>query len=324
MARVSIASIDRASLAVAAMAMAAGIALAVRPITLLEAYAFTHFVRLPVRDLLGAFDPAASPLNILLMKRAVGLLGLSAFSLRLPDLAGLALILWAAANLSRRRWPVVALAGAAGLLVEFLLPGTALMLALGLWLCGLDRALSYLAHHQPDNLRNLNQAGLCFGLAIAASFCLLIPSILAAIALPIVRRRCGIPLLPEFERLPATAIVTAFLFLILPFSDATPHQLLNLLLPHRMTAGFPSPDVDGVVAALEREARGKPVRIAVPSAFVPLLEFYRARDRAGDWRIFKSPHEADYTVDQVGTPLPGPLLFQGGRLVLARTSHAGT
>jgi len=82
--------------------LAVGIGLAAAlPITTAEAYAFVHFVRPAVRDQLALFDPANHVLNTLLMKRAVGLLRLSAFSLRVPELVGLALYLWAVARLVR-------------------------------------------------------------------------------------------------------------------------------------------------------------------------------------------------------------------------------
>ncbi len=76
---------ERLRCVVVAALLATGIYLAAAlPITGSEAYAFGHFVRPPVRDWLGGFDPANRVLNSLLMKRAVGILRLSAFSLRAP------------------------------------------------------------------------------------------------------------------------------------------------------------------------------------------------------------------------------------------------
>lgn len=317
----STASIDRRPLLAASIALTAGGLLAAYlPISTREAYVFARFVRFPMRDLLGSFDPAATVLNIFLMKRAVGLLRLSTFSLRLPELAGLALCLLAAAKLSRGRWMAVAITGAAGLALQLWRPGAGLGLGLGLWLCGVQQAWAYLKRNQADGLPNLNLAGLCLGLAIAANFCYLAPS--AALAAWVGwsgHRHTALPILTWAERLLATAVVTAFLLLVLPFSHATAGALLRVTIPPRAGTGQPPGDLRALTLALEREARGRAVRIAAPADVVPVLEYYRDHDRDGDWRIFPFPHPADYSViDSTTAPASGQVLYRGRTLALAR------
>ena len=296
----------------AVLALAIGAALRL-PITTQEAYVFVHFIRPPLRDLLGAFDPANHVLETLLAKRAVGLLRLSAFSLRVPGLAGVALCLWAAARLARGRWWWAALAGIACLAVEYAAPGAAMALGLGLWSCALAAAAG-----KP---RRPNLAGLCLGLSIAANLCFVLPSAMLAIWLAwrIADVRAWL------ERVVVTATVTAFLFLVLPFSHAGARQLAALCLPPPLHLNRDPEDLSGLVAALRRDAQGATVRIAATPEAEPVLEYYQARYREGRWRILPYPSQADYAVvDSRRTAIPGRILYRGRTMVLAREGRAGT
>ena len=311
---------DRIRLWAAGTVFAVGFSLAIAlPITSREAYSFVHFVRPPVRDLLGAFDPADHILNTLLMKRAVGLLRLSAFSLRVPDLLGLALFLWAVVRLAARagRWgsALLVAAGLCYLALEYTTAASAAGLALALWICGIERTISYLKGNQADGVRNLNLAGLCLGLSVAAHPCFLVPGLLVASALLLATRRFW----PWMERVLITATVSAFLFLVLPFSHASAGQLVKLIAPPRLEITRTPEDLAGLVAVLRRETRGKTVRIAADAALVPVLEFYQSRYRVGGWSIVEFPSNADYIViDTRAAPVTRRVLYRGRAVVLAR------
>jgi hypothetical protein len=315
MERDSIASTDRAQRWVALAVMAAGVGLAIAlAITGREAYAFSQFVRPPVRDLLGAFDPANHVLNTVLMKRAVGLLRLSTFSLRLPGLIGLALYLWAVVRL-HLGWAVVALAGAAYLGLEYATPGTAMGLALALWACAAERALSYCKASQRGEMRNFNLIGLCLGLSVATNFCFLIPSLALAVALLIATRRFW----PWMERVVVTGTVGAFLLLVLSFSHASAGQLARLLLPPPLAINRTPGDLSGLIAVLRSESHGKTVRITASPDLIPVLEFYRARYHEGGWWIVEFPGDADYCVlDSQPAPDGRRILYRARSATLAR------
>ena len=315
----STASSDRPGLIAMAIVLAAGFVMAaLLPVTASEAYAFVHFVKPPVRDLLGVFDPANHVLVTLLMKRSVGLLRLSAFSLRVPGLLGLALYLGAVngllANPRRLRWVMIAVAGAAYLGLEYGTPGTGVGLAMALWLGAVQRSVAYLKGNHMDGLANLNLAGVCLGLSVAANFCLLIPSLLLALALGLAIRRQWAP---WTERMLVTATVTAFLLLVLPFSHASAGELAKLVLPPPVRTARAPEDLTGLVAVLRRDARGRTVRIAADAWLVPVLEFYQARYREGGWRISPFPSPADYYVmDRARLEIPGQMLYRGRTVVL--------
>lgn len=281
----STASSNRLGLIAMAVVLATGfVTAAALPVTAAEAYAFVHFVKPPVRDLLRGFDPANHVLVTLLMKRSVGLLRLSAFSLRVPGLLGLALALWAVNGLLaglRFRWVALTLAGAACLGLEYCTPGTGVGLALALWLCAVQQSVAYLKGNHTDGLVNLNLAGACLGLSVTANFCSLIPSVALALALGLAMRQWT----PWTGRMLVTATVTAFLLLVLPFSHASAGQLAKLMVPPAVRTARAPEDLSGLVAVLRREARGRTVRIAADPWLVPVLEFYQARYREGGWRI---------------------------------------
>jgi hypothetical protein len=315
---------DRLRRAVLAALVATGIYLAAAlPITGREAYAFSHFVRPPMRDLLGRFDPANRVLNTLLMKRAVGILRLSAFSLRAPGLAGLALYLWAVARLARGRWSAIVLAGAAYLALEYCTPGLAMGLALALWVCAVERAVAYLQGNQADGPPNLNLVGFWLGLSLAANFCFLIPSLLLVAALGFASRKFVSRETLWMERVVVTATVTAFLLLVLPFSHADAGELVRLTMPPPLRFARTPEYLTGLVAVLRNESRGKTVRIAASAELVPVLEFYQARYREGRWRIVEFPSKADYYVVDTGVVgVPGQtlrqILYEGRTVALAR------
>ncbi len=305
---------------VIAALLAIGIYLAAAlPITGREAYAFGHFVRPPLRDLLGGFDPADRVLNTLLMKRAVGLLRLSAFSLRVAGLAGLALYLWAVARLARGRWFAIALAGAAYLALEYCTPGEAVGLGLALWVCAMERAVAYLKGNQTDGLPNLNLVGFCLGLSVAANFCFLIPSLALAVALGFAARSFVSRETLWMERVVVTATVTAFLLLVLPFSHAGAGELARLIIPPPLRMARTPEDLSGLVAVLRHKSKGKTVRIAASADLVPVLEFYQARYREGRWRIVGFPSQAEYyVVDTRVVGIPGRTLYRGSTVALSQ------
>jgi hypothetical protein len=285
------------------------------PITTREAYAFTHFVRPPVRDLLGTFDPADPILNTLLTKRAVGLFRLSTFSLRASGLLGLALYLWSMARLLRDRWLPLALAGALFLALDFCTPGTGVGLALALWVTALRLTIAYLQENLEDGLRNLNLCGVCLGLSVAANFCFLIPS------LALVGALCWKLRQPTLwvDRVLLTGTVTAFLLLVLPFSHATAGELSRHLLPPPLEISRTPEDLTALVAILRRESQGRTVRIAATADLLPVLQFYQARYRAGGWRLVGFPGSADYyVVDIRRQEIPGRTLYRGRWAVLAQ------
>ena len=312
---------DRLRYAVIAVVFAAGVAMAVAlPIATREAYAFQHFVRPPVSDWLGSFDPANHVLDSLLMKRTVAALRLSAFSLRAPEVLGLALYLCAIARLASRMrkgaWAAIGLGGAVYLCLEYATPAAGLDLALAFWSCGLVFAIEYLTRYQRDAWQYLNLSGVCLGLSVAANFCFILPAFGLALLLLMTTRQFR----PWADRLLVTAVVTAFVLTAIPFSHASAGQLARLLSEASRESGRSPEDLSGLIAILRRESRGKTVRIAASPDLAPVLEFYQARYREAGWRIVPVIAPADFYVIglSAASQAGGQVLYHGRTVVLAR------
>lgn len=232
------------------------------PITAPEAYAFDHFVRPALVDQIREFDPQNQPLQTVLTKRAVGLLRLSEFSMRLPALLGAAFFLWAAFRILRR-W-----LGERPVVFATILVLTAKPIATNLWLGQGDVDALALLAWGIDRLQNrkLQQAGVLLGLAPAASLLFAIP---AALVLGIAWRRHAA----------LTAIVVAFIALSIPLSRA------ESLDWHFRLRAQPQQTIDvrPVVQQLRDAASSRPIRIAADPQLQPLLHFYQARDRISSW-----------------------------------------
>jgi hypothetical protein len=273
---------------------------AVRPITPAEALAYDRFVRPPMRETLH--QPSRNPdvLYTLLEKRSVRLFRVSEFSIRLPALLAGGWYLWAIRRLCRR-WVLVVALAAAPLAWQCFSTANGLGLALALAAWALEAA--------P---RKLNRAGVCLGLAVAAHLPFAAgAAILSAI---IVWRNFRWDRAVEGFLIPA--LVTCFMFLVLPFS----------LAPETSSAPpvLTSAQVNGVRAAVEvlrRESGTKAIRVRASAAVAPVLSFYRSRFRLASWQL--SDGGADYYVlAESGAGFTGQgqlvVLHRDGGIVLAR------
>jgi len=248
-----------------------------------EAYAFVHFVQPPVRQLLRPYDPLNQVLNTLLVKRTVGLLRPSEFSVRLPALLAIGFYFWAVYRVSRRLF---------GSGLKFLLAVSILVLnpwvqdhlwaaggdaiALALWMWGLEKLIS-------GKPRDFNVAGLLLGLSVAASTAFVLPAVVLVIGWLILSR----PRWAFIERCLLTAMTAAFILLSIPWSRAEAKPFDFHLRFHTRT-----PQESGVrawVATLRAQAGNQPRRIAVSPELLPSLEFYRARYRLRMWTLVSSP-----------------------------------
>lgn len=256
---------------------------ATEPATADEAYSYDRFVRPPIGEVLAAYDPGNHLLYTLLAKRSIGFFRLSEFSLRLPSLLAGALYLWAVWLFSRRipgpRALSLAMAAALALnpwTLDLYRSAWGYGLPVALALCALDLMLA-----RPLPPRNLNLAAVCLGLAVADSPRFLLPAAaLAAVGLMVFLRRgptAARGLVVFAERFMVPAVATTFILLV-------------LLLSHARSAARPGAPTRAEEAgarslaqALRAIAGPRPVRIAASPSLEPLMNFYRARYRLGNW-----------------------------------------
>jgi hypothetical protein len=241
-----------ASVFAAAVSLAAA-----RPISIEEATLWAHLVRPPWRESLVASDAWSGLWFATLAKRGIGLFRLSELTLRLPGVLSCAIYLLVLYRKLRRQLWVAVLAAA-------------VPVALG-WFSAADGRGVALACCSLAWL-NSRFAPLWCGLAVAAFPLFAIPLGLLAIAMS---ARRGVPFI---ERMLIPAVVTAFLFLVIPLSH---------MAASRSEIRIGGREAATVKARLQplRDLSPGPVRIsAVPSARL-LVEFYRARYRRRNWQI---------------------------------------
>ena len=266
---------------------------ATQAITTDEAIAFDCCVRPPLHDILSSYHDHNHFLDILLIKRSVGLFRLSEFAFRLPDLLGGALYLWGVYRLARRAfgggaWMVAAVATLAfnPLVLDPLSTAGGFAIALALLTWAVEPMLDYLESDGPFKSPNLNLAGACVGLAVATQLSFVLPAAVLVAAFAIgAAARGRLSTGPFLERLVASAVVVAFVFLAIPmshaaFSDVT-EAAGSLALRAPSYRAHPPEAAVRDVARFLRATPGaeKTMRMAASPEFIPALRFYQARYR---------------------------------------------
>jgi len=245
---------------------------AVHPIGAGEAYLYDRFVRPTTRQVLASELPDRDVLYSLLEKRSVGLFHVSPLSVRLPSLLFAVLYLFAVWRLARlflgSGWRFLAAAAAGGAVV-----------LLGNWFwradgAGAAIALLLCAIWLAGERRNFNLIGICLGLSVAAQMSFAIPA--AAVALAILafwRRWSG-----WIDHVLIPAVVVALILLILPLT----HGYAPAESAPELTAGQAA-HLQSALGALRIDAGSGHISIAALPAAEPVVNFYRAQHRAGNW-----------------------------------------
>jgi 4-amino-4-deoxy-L-arabinose transferase-like glycosyltransferase len=205
---------------------------ATQSITSDEAFTYNHFVHPRLKETLNVYDANNHVLNTLLTKISLIFLPLTEFSLRLPSLLFGGLYLWAVYRIARRVFgsggffvAAVALLSLNPMVLDYLSAARGYGMALALWMWALVFLMEFL--EQPPGAREglPIRAGLCLGLAVAASL---------PFAFPVVALGGSFCLMALFwkrtsvwklaEQLVVPAVLVAFLLLILPLSHAEPEN----------------------------------------------------------------------------------------------------
>jgi len=177
-----------------------------------EAATYNRFVGPPLREAFALTTANNHVLNTLLARISTSVFHLTDLSLRLPSLLGGALYLWAVYRLARRHFgsgplflAAVALLSLNPLVLDYLSMARGYGLALAFWMW----ALEFL--NPPVTARNLNLAGMCLGLSVAANLSFLVPAVALLTVAPHPRSlRVTHFLIPAF--------LTAFLILAIPLN----------------------------------------------------------------------------------------------------------
>lgn len=258
---------------------------ATQPIGSGEAYLYDRFVRPTTRQVLAQELPHRDVLYSLLEKRSVGLFHVSPFSVRLPSLLFGVLYLWSV-------WKLASLCfGSGWRLLLAVLVAAAIPLGLGSFprADGAGTALALIASAVwfAISRKNLNLAGACLGLAVAARLDFAIPAAILALSFLALT-----PWTTWIDRVLIPAIVAAFIFLVLPLSHAHAVPEITPELTGTQAAHLPS-----ALQALRAEAGSSHVRISAIPAAEPIVNFYRAQHRVTTWDRAErdaSPEHFDY------------------------------
>jgi hypothetical protein len=257
---------------------------ATRPIGTGEAYIYDRFVRPANRQVLAQELPDRDVLYSLLEKRSVGLFHVSPFSVRLPGLLFAILYLWSVWRIGRwfpgtgRLFPVVVvLAGLLPLGWGWFWRANGAGTALALALCAAWLTIRYLKQNQVVNPLNLNLAGACLGLSVAARLDFAIPVVLLGLlflAAFAIRKQWAV----WADRLLVPAAVVALVFLVLPVS----HSHAASENTPELTVGESS-GLQSALQVLRASAGSSHIRIGAMAAVEPIVNFYRAQHRLTTW-----------------------------------------
>jgi hypothetical protein len=291
---------------------------ATQPIRSGEAYLYDRFVRPTTRQVLAQELPDRDVLYSLLEKRSVGLFHVSPFSVRLPSLLFGILYLWSV-------WKLASLCFSSGwrLMTAVIVPA-AIPFVLG-WFpradgSGTSLALVACAVWFASNRKNLNLAGACLGLAVAARLDFAIP--VAVIGLSLLALT---PWPTWIDRVLIPAIVVALILLVLPLSHAHAAPEITPELTGTQATHLPS-----ALQALRTYSGSSHVRISAIPAVEPIVNFYRAQHRVTTWDRAErdaSPEHFDYCLlfaSQANWAQQRHLvvLYWDGDFLLVRRSYA--
>jgi len=242
------------------------------PIGTGEAYLYDRFVRPTTRQVLVSELPDREVLYVLLEKRSVGLFHVSPFSVRVPSLLFGILYLFAVWQLARRfcgsGWlflAVVAAGGIVPLFGDWFSRADGSGAAIALVLCAIGLAV---------RRRYLNLIGISLGLSITAQMGFAIPAVAIGLAVLAFWRRWS----DWIDRVLIPAVVVVLILLVLPLTHASaPGESLPVLTASQAV------HLQSALQALRANAGPNPVRIGATPAVEPVVNFYRAQHRAGNW-----------------------------------------
>ena len=302
------------------------------PISAVEAYGYDRFVRPTIRQVLAQELPNHDVLYSLIEKRSVGLFHVSPLSVRLPSLLFAILYLWSVWQLGRLLLgtgrlflPAVVLAALIPLQWDCFARATGVGTALALELCAVWLAIKYLKLNQVVKQGNLNLAGACLGLSVAARPDFAIPAAVLGLGLLVslaVQRRWAL----WTDRVLIPALVVGLVFLLLPLSHA---HAAGEATPN-LTAGEAA-RLESVLQVLRASAGANHIRIGASPATEPILNFYRAQHRVNTWdraeRNLSSERFDYYLLSAADTRWVEQrhlvVLYQDADFVLARRSYDG-
>jgi hypothetical protein len=253
-----------------------------RPIGAGEAYIYDRFVRPTTRQVLASELPDRDVLYSLLERRSVGLFHVSPFSVRLPSVLFAILylfVVWRLARwLSASRWylPLLVAAGAIPLAWGWFSRADGTGAAIALLLCAVWLAIER---------RDLNLIGICLGLSITSQMDFAIPAAVVALAVLALWRRWS----DWIDRVLIPAAVVALVFLVLP-------------LTHAYTPAESTPELTAAQAAhlqsalqvLRMSAGSDRIRIGATPGVEPVVNFYRAQHRAGNWERARRDYSSEH------------------------------
>ena len=249
---------------------------ATRPIGAGEAYLYDRFVRPTTRQVLASELPDRDVLYCLLEKRSVGLFHVSPFAVRLPSLLFAMLYLLGVWQLSQRFSAWCLTAAALPLFLDWFWrangAGAAVALLLGaIWLA-------------VDG-RYLNLIGICLGLSVASQTSFAIPAAVVALAILAFWRNWS----DWTDRVLIPAVGVAAILLILPLTHA-----------HKLEEGTPeltasqAVHLQSALQALRVGTGSNRIRIAATPAVEPVVNFYRAQHRAGNWELARGDDSSEH------------------------------
>lgn len=300
---------------------------ATQPIRTGEAYIYDRFVRPTVRQVLAQELLNRDVLYSLLEKRSVGLFHVSPFSVRLPGLLSAILYLWLVWRLARRllgggRLFLVAVAVVSVIPLQWdcFSRADGIGMALALELCAASLTIEYLTSNQAIKPINLNLAGACLGLSVAARLDFAVPAavlgLLSLVALAVHKEWAD-----WTSRILIPAVVAASVLLALPLSHADAATEIGPELTARESVRL-----QAVLPMLRAAAGADRIRIAATPAIEPIVNFYRAQHRMTTWdrtgRIPSSEHFDYYLLHAAGAGWIEQrhliVLYQDADFVLAR------
>jgi hypothetical protein len=276
---------------------------ATRPIGSGEAYLYDRFVRPSARQVLAQELPDRDVLYALLEKRSVGLFHVSPFAVRIPALLFGMLYLWAIWRLARKLLFVSVIAAILPFAFNWFTRADGTGASVALIACAISLVVDRKA------------AGVCLGLAVAARLDFAIPAAVAALGILAFQRDWN----DWTNRVLIPAVVMALIVLVLPLSHAHAAAESTPELTASQAANLRS-----VLKALRASAGTKPIRIAATPEAEPVVNFYRAQERATTWERATREDPAGgadyYVLPAAERRLHLIVLYRDGDFVLAQKS----
>jgi 4-amino-4-deoxy-L-arabinose transferase-like glycosyltransferase len=229
-----------------------------------------------MRQVLQSELPDRDVLYCLLEKRSVGLFHVSPFSVRLPSLLFGILYLFVVWQLGRRLSGWFLTAGVLPIFWDWFSQADGTGTAIALLLCAIWLAVER---------RNLNLIGICLGLSVTAQTGFAIPAAIVALAILAFWWRWS----GWVDRVLIPAVVVALILLVLPLTHAyAPEERTPELTASQAT------HLQSALEALRIGAGSDRIRIGATPAAEPVVNFYRAQHRAGNWERARRDYSSEH------------------------------